>query len=203
MIDVSVTVNASSKEQHHDEEVTLHHVRAKYHSSFRVGTFSALDGMELRRQILNRLSELGQPEDGIREMAEGIEGYRSVGSRLFLSWPLGLLAWAHAKIGQIEKAFSVLAEAFEVVENGERFCEAELFRLKGELLLKRPAPEEDAETCFRQAITIARRQEARTWELRATTRLTRLLAKHSKEKEALEALGVSTAGSPRGLTRRI
>src|SRR5262249_47759288 len=55
------------------------------------------------------LSELGQVEQGIREMAEGVEGYRSVGSKLMLSSPLGLLAWAHGKIGRIEKAFSTLA----------------------------------------------------------------------------------------------
>ena len=101
-----------------------------------------------------------------------------------MSWPLGLLAWAHGKIGQMEKAFGVLAEAFEVVEqNGERFYEAELFRLKGELLLKRPTPDDEAEACFRQAIAVARRQSARTWEIRATTSLARLLSKQGKETE--------------------
>jgi predicted ATPase len=131
------------------------------------------------------LSELGQEEDGIREIAEGIEGYRSTGGRLMLSWPLGLLAWAYGKIGQIEKAFSALAEAFEVVEqNGEHFYEAELLRLKGELLLKRPAPDEEPEACFRQAISVARRQSAKTWQLRATTSLARLLAKQGKRAEA-------------------
>jgi tetratricopeptide (TPR) repeat protein len=135
------------------------------------------------------LSELGQEEDGIREMAQGIEGYRSVGSKLFLSWPLGVLAWAHGKIGQIEQAFGRLAEAFEIVEhNGERFCEAELFRLKGELLLKRPALDGEPEGCFRQAIAIARRQKARTWELRATTSLARLLQKQGKKEEARQIL---------------
>jgi predicted ATPase len=136
------------------------------------------------------LSELGQEEDGIQEMAEGIEGYRSCGSKLFLSWPLGLLAWAHGNVGQIEKAFGRLAEAFKVVEqNGERFYEAELLRLKGELLLKRPAPDEEPEACFRQAIAVARRQSARTWELRATTSLARLLAKQDKREEARVLLG--------------
>jgi len=131
------------------------------------------------------LSELAQEEDGVREMVEGMESYRSAGSRLFLSWPLGLLAWAHGKIGQIEQAFGRLAEAFEIVEqNGERFYEAELLRLKGELLLKRPAPDGEPEGCFRQAIAIARRQEAKTWELRATTSLGRLLQKQGKKEEA-------------------
>jgi predicted ATPase/DNA-binding IscR family transcriptional regulator len=132
------------------------------------------------------LSELGHEEDGIREIAAGIEGYRCTGSRLFLSWSLGQLAWAHGKIGQTEQAFSRLAEAFEAVDqNGEHFYEAELFRLKGELVLKRPAPdEEESEASFRHAISIARRQSGRTWELRATTSLARLLAKQGKSEEA-------------------
>jgi class 3 adenylate cyclase/tetratricopeptide (TPR) repeat protein len=135
------------------------------------------------------LSELGQEEEGIREMAAGIEGYRSCGSTVSVSWPLGLLASAHGKIGQLEQAFSVLAEGFEVVNQyGERFYEAELLRLKGELLLKRPAPDEEAEACFRQAIAVARRQSAKTWELRATTSLGRLLQKQGKKEQARKIL---------------
>ncbi len=67
---------------------------------------------------------------------------------------------------------------------GEHFYEAELLRLKGELLLKRPAPDEEPEACFRQAISVARRQSAKTLELRATTSLARLLAEHGKGEEA-------------------
>jgi predicted ATPase len=72
-------------------------------------------------------------------------------------------------------------------QNGERFYEAELLRLKGELLLKRAALD-DGGACFRQAITVARRQSAKTWELRATTSLARLLAKQGKENEGREML---------------
>jgi class 3 adenylate cyclase/predicted ATPase len=139
------------------------------------------------------LCELGQLEDGIVEIVEGISCYRSTGATLFTSWPLGLLAWAHAKAGRIEQALSILTEAFGVVEqNGERFYEAELVRLKGELLLKR-ADGEEPEACFCQAIDIARRQNAKSWELRATTSLSRLLQRHGKSEEARRLVGETLA----------
>ena len=135
------------------------------------------------------LSELGQEEDGIREIAQGIEESRSCGTKLILSWTLGVLASAHGRVGQIDEAFGRLTEAFEVVEqNGERFYEAELFRVKGELLLKSPAREEAPEACFRRAIAIARRQSAKSWELRAATSLARLLAEQGKREEARAVL---------------
>jgi class 3 adenylate cyclase/tetratricopeptide (TPR) repeat protein len=131
------------------------------------------------------LGELGQEEEGIREIVQGIEEYRSNGSTICLSWALGLLASVHGRIGQIDEAFGRLTEAFELVEqNGERFYEAELFRVKGELSLKSSAREEPPETCFRQAIAIARRQSTKFWELRATTSLARLLTEEGKREEA-------------------
>ena len=106
----------------------------------------------------------------------------------------------------------MLSEALEVVERtGERMYEAELYRLKGELTLARskvqslkpilPAPvpqaqvsvvegsqvtdpQGEAEACFHQAIDIARRQEAKSWELRATVSLARLWQQHGKSAEA-------------------
>ena len=72
--------------------------------------------------------------------------------------------------------------------HGERFNEAELWRLKGELLLQRGGGPEDVEACFRQAIDVARGQEARSWELRATTSLARLLRGQGRIAEAREML---------------
>ncbi|MGH7820085.1 MAG: adenylate/guanylate cyclase domain-containing protein [Candidatus Binatia bacterium] len=140
------------------------------------------------------LCELGQQKEGIEEIARGIASYRSCGTSLGLSWALGLFACAHAKIGEIDKAFDVLNEAFEVVEqNGERFYEAELLRLRGELLLKRAAPDDEAEACFRDAIAIARRQEAKTWELRTATSLGSLLRKLGRKEEARRTVGETLA----------
>ena len=86
---------------------------------------------------------------------------------------------------RFDESFRTLDEAFAFVEkSGLRFYEAELHRLKGELMLARSASNTAAaEQSFRTAIEISRRQHARSWELRATTSLTRLLAKRRKRAE--------------------
>ena len=71
---------------------------------------------------------------------------------------------------------------------GERWSEAELHRLKGELLLQRGDDPEEVETCYRQAIAVAQRQEAKSWELRATTSLARLLRDQGRAAEARDIL---------------
>jgi predicted ATPase len=101
---------------------------------------------------------------------------------------LGLLAEACGEAGMIEEGLSLLAEALTLVEEkGERCWEAELYRLKGKLLLMKGDPE--AEACFRRAIEIARRQQARSWELRAATSLARLWQVQGRRPEARELLG--------------
>ena len=95
---------------------------------------------------------------------------------------LALLAEAYEKAGQIEKGLTVLAEALDAVDKtGERYCEAELHRLKGELTLKqsrvqslRSRVQKEAEACFHKAIEIARHQQAKSLELRAATSFARL-----------------------------
>ena len=84
----------------------------------------------------------------------------------------------------------MLAEALvEVHKNGWCFCEAELHRLKGELLLQHAAPEvSHAETCFQQALDIARRQEAKSLELRAAMSLDKLWQSQDKRQEAYNLL---------------
>jgi hypothetical protein len=83
-----------------------------------------------------------------------------------------------------------VAEGLAVSEkNSERWFDAELYRTRGELLLKQdahaePKAEDEAESCFRQALNIARAQEARWWELRTTVSLARLLAKQGRRAEA-------------------
>ncbi|NIO72147.1 MAG: hypothetical protein GTN71_24760, partial [Anaerolineae bacterium] len=85
------------------------------------------------------------------------------------------LAEAQAKAGHPEEGLTTLAEALAQVETtDERYCEAELHRLKGELLLMQGDKAEaeasfhQAESCFQHAIEVARRQQAKSWELRAT-----------------------------------
>lgn len=90
-----------------------------------------------------------------------------------------------------DEGLRTLAEALDAVERrGERYCEAELYRLKGELVLQSgvQSPESEAEACFRKAIHIARDQQARSWELRAATSLARLWQQQDKTAEAHQLL---------------
>ena len=84
----------------------------------------------------------------------------------------------------------MLAEALATAHNtGERYYKAELYRLNGELLLRQAVPDEkQAETRFQQALTVARRQQAKSWELRAATSLSRLWQHQGKCQEAYDLL---------------
>ena len=103
---------------------------------------------------------------------------------------LVLLAEAYGKVGQIEKGLSVLAEALTMVnKNGERWWEAELYRLKGELLLALATDNRlEAETCFHQALHVAHHQQAKSLELRAAMSLARLWQRQDKHVEAQQLL---------------
>jgi hypothetical protein len=102
----------------------------------------------------------------------------------------GSVADAHAQVGEIEEGLTLLSEAMAVAnDTGERRWEAELHRLKGELLLSRSAEHDaEAETCFHRALDVARRQEARSWELRAAVSLSRLWQREGKCADARELL---------------
>jgi hypothetical protein len=92
-------------------------------------------------------------------------------------WHLGLLAEAYGKVGQVDEGLVRLEEGLALMQHvGYSQYEPEFHRLRGELLRLKAEPEADvkAEQCFRLAIEIARRQEARWWELRSTTSLARL-----------------------------
>jgi predicted ATPase len=101
---------------------------------------------------------------------------------------LALLVEACAVAGQATEALSVAAEALAFVEHsGERYYEAEIHRLKAELLLMR-GDESAAEASLLKAIEVARRQQARSWELRATVRLCRLWREQDRGEEARQRL---------------
>jgi predicted ATPase len=108
---------------------------------------------------------------------------------LFRPCFLSQLAAACGKFGQPDDGLALVAEALATAErSGERHWEAEIHRLKGELLLDSKGSSE-AETCFRRAIDIARGQSAKSLELRASTSLSRLLRKRGKKDEASRMLG--------------
>jgi predicted ATPase len=109
---------------------------------------------------------------------------------VFRPYYLASLAEAYGKVGQAGAGLALLGEALAAVhKTGERFCEAELYRLKGELLLVCSAENHgEAETCFQHALTVARRQQARAWELRAAMSLSRLWQSQGKRAAARELL---------------
>ena len=83
------------------------------------------------------LTEQGQMEEGITQLHQGRAACQAMGAELSLIWALAMLAEAYGKAGQVEEGLTVLAEALAQVEKtGERVSEAELYRLKGELLLQ-------------------------------------------------------------------
>jgi predicted ATPase len=110
---------------------------------------------------------------------------RDTGGDLIYSYALSLLAESHLMAREDEKGLASIAEALRGIEtSGQRMHEAELWRLRGELLgLHRDAGAE-AERSFHHALKVAQTQQARSWELRATTSLARLLRDTSRRDEA-------------------
>jgi predicted ATPase len=123
-------------------------------------------------------------------MQQGLAAWRATGAEVMRPYHLALLAEASAKGGQIEEGLTLLTEALAMANaKGERRWDAELYRLKGEVLLARSAEHyAEAETCFRQALDIAHRQQAKSWELRTAMSLARLWQQQGKRQEAHDLL---------------
>jgi predicted ATPase len=135
------------------------------------------------------LAAQGREEEGIAQMHQGL-ATTPRGTGLGRPPVLAQLAEAYWQTGQTEAGLHLLAEALTVLdETGERWWEAEVHRLKGELLRRQVMPDEDqAETCFHHALTIARRQEAKALELRTAMSLSRLWQQQGKRAEARQLL---------------
>jgi DNA-binding SARP family transcriptional activator/predicted ATPase len=130
----------------------------------------------------------GAIEAGLAEMRQGLIDRTATGVELAQSLFLAILAEAYGKAGQTEAGLSLLAETLEIIcQRQERFYEAEIYRLKGELLVQTGA-ETEAEACFLQAVEIARQQQAKSLELRATLSLGRLWQKQELSDQAKQML---------------
>jgi len=161
------------------------------------------------------LAEQGQVEEGIAQIRQGLTAYRATGAGVGRPHFLALLAEACGKAGLAEEGLNALTEALGIVcKNGEREYEAELYRLKGELLLaqenqkakgkrqkakietnlqsltpnNQAEAEQKAEECFLKALAVARHQQAKSLELRATISFARLWQQQGKQKEARQML---------------
>ncbi|HEV8711411.1 MAG TPA: adenylate/guanylate cyclase domain-containing protein [Candidatus Binatia bacterium] len=159
------------------------------------------------------LADQGQGEEGVTQIHQGLAAYRATGAEYQRTLFLALLAEACGKVGQAEEGLSALAEALAMVDHTEECVyEAELYRLKGTLTLQQEAggwrletspssPQasslkppvssgvaQEAEGYFLQAIEIARKQSAKSLELRAVMSLSRLWQQQGKREEARQML---------------
>jgi predicted ATPase len=120
------------------------------------------------------LAEQGRLEEGAERIQQGLAVYQAIGAELGRPTFLGILADVLGRLGRVDAALSVVADAIALAERtGLRYWDAELQRLKGTLLALGGA-DRDAESCLLEALAIARRQEARSLELRAAMTLARL-----------------------------
>jgi predicted ATPase len=152
------------------------------------------------------LAAQGQGEEGIAQIQQGLAAWRAAGAEAYVPCWLAFLAEAYGQMERVEEGLATLAEALTIVhKNRDEVWKAELYRLKGQLTLQQlsvassqlsvtnpqspiPNPQTEAEACFQQAIDIARQQGAKLWELRATTRLSRLWLQQGKPAAARQLL---------------
>jgi DNA-binding winged helix-turn-helix (wHTH) protein/class 3 adenylate cyclase/predicted ATPase len=136
------------------------------------------------------LAATGQGEEGIVPSHQALTASQATEATRDRSDCLALLAETFAQVGQITEGLEALAEGLATVAKSRiRWWEAELYRLRGELLLQQTvAQPEEAEVCFQQALVLARGEQAKAWELRAATSLSRLWQRQGKRAEAHELL---------------
>jgi predicted ATPase len=138
------------------------------------------------------LVEQGRGEEGIAQMRQGLATWQATRIGIYGSYYLALLAEVYARVDQLKEGLRLLTGALTAVDRGgERTFEAELYRLKGELLLEQGGGEvclQNAETCFQRALEVARRQSAKSWELRAATSLSRLWERQGRKDRARDQL---------------
>jgi class 3 adenylate cyclase/predicted ATPase len=189
-ISITAALIWSAATYHHLREVQVVQQRidmaltlaAKERFAYFTVTGTAFRGLALAMQ--------GRYDEGIAQLRQGVDTLQSTGATVALSFFLAGLAEAYGQNGQPEDGLRTLATALAHVEQtGERWFEAEICRLKGVLLLKRAVPDTvEAEACFQQALDIARRQQAKSWELRAATSLAFLWQSQDKRQEAYDLL---------------
>ena len=126
---------------------------------------------------------------GIELLRNGLAAWRNTGARLWLPIFLSLEAEAHAKAGHGDTALQVIADALKISEEtGERFAIAEILRIKAGLFLDSGRPSNEVEALLVDSLQIARRQQARSWELRAACDLARLWRREGRADEALQLI---------------
>lgn len=136
------------------------------------------------------LAALGQREEGLRQLRQGLETLRSTEVIRRRPYFLTLLAEVYTEAGRVEEGLLALAEAHAVAEQtGEHYYASETYRVNGELVLTGGAARyAEAEAHFQHALDVARRQEAKSLELRAAMSLARLWQQQGKRQDAYALL---------------
>ena len=136
------------------------------------------------------LAITGKPAEAVQKITSGITAWRRTGSTFWMPLYLSYLARAYAELGQFENAWCCIDEAMTAVEiTKERWHEADIYRMAGEIVLM--SPESDAakaEAHFQRALAVAREQQARSWELRAAMSMARLWRDQGKRQQACDLL---------------
>ena len=212
-LSITLATVALLQQMRRDGEAPLEHIQA----SMVLATEHGFPYLQAVGTVLQgwALTRGGQVAEGMVQMRQGLDELRAMGAEVLRPYLLALLAEVCGSSGQIEAGLGVLEEALVTAENHtERFNEADLHRLKGELLLRQcgeagfePAPSAvhkghaagvgepgqsplqlEAEACFQRALDIARHQQAKSLELRAATSLARLWQQQGKCDDARQLL---------------
>jgi class 3 adenylate cyclase/predicted ATPase len=132
----------------------------------------------------------GKTSDAVSAITSGMNSLRSTGAALYEPWHLWHLAMAYADLGQPDDARRCIDDAIGKVERSkEKWLEAEVHRIAGEVVLKSPAPDtEKAEKHFERALNVAHQQQQKSWELRAAMSMARLWRDQGKRQQARELL---------------
>jgi class 3 adenylate cyclase/predicted ATPase len=136
------------------------------------------------------LHQAGRASEAVQKLNSGITAWRSTGANLFRPTQLSWLAATHAELGQFDDAWRCLGDATTAIETSkERWYEAEVDRIAGEVALGSPDPDATrAKAYFERALAVARAQQAKSWELRAAMSLARLWCYQGKRDEAQDLL---------------
>jgi predicted ATPase len=168
--------------QTYSEEMTA--LCMKYGFSQYLATGMMYKGWLLARQ--------GDWAEGITQIRQYLAAQMDAGRRINMSYDLALLSEAYSMAGEYTKALATLHESLAIVEQtGECFWQAEALRLKGEVLLAHGAPVHEVESCYLHAVKIARRQNAKSLDLRAVMSLARLWQNQNKQTAAQQMLSAN------------
>jgi len=136
------------------------------------------------------LALTGKASDAVQTLTAALSARRSTGATQGAPLHLSYLAWAYAELGQFEEAWRCIGEAMTLVEaTREKWYEAEVNRVAGEVALMSPEPDAaKAQAYFERALAVARKQQAKSWELRAAMSMARLWRDQGKPQRARELL---------------